>query len=101
MVIPPDTQVADEKSLESIHMAIRSWSFPGKEGIRIRVLVCSNGDEVELFVNGESCGRKPAGSACGYLTLYDVLYRPGLIEVINYRNRLEYSREVMQSDRGY
>jgi beta-galactosidase len=35
------------------------WNWPGKEGQEISVWAYSNCDEVELFLNGESLGRKP------------------------------------------
>ncbi|MHB8635223.1 MAG: beta-galactosidase GalA [Fimbriimonadaceae bacterium] len=34
------------------------WNWPGKEGQPINVWVFSNGDSVELFLNGKSLGRK-------------------------------------------
>ena len=34
------------------------WTHPGKEGVKIPVVVYSNGKEVELFLNGKSLGVK-------------------------------------------
>lgn len=64
------------------------------------VLVFSNADEVELLVNGVSYGRKAVGMKNNYVVEYEVLYQPGIIEAINYRNRMEYSRQVIQTDLG-
>lgn len=99
LVIPPNSS-HDENIVnrELLDLGISTWNFPGSEEIRVRVIICSNADEVELLVNGESYGRKDAGVRSDFLTLYEVVYLPGLIEVINYRNRMEFSREVLVSD---
>lgn len=34
------------------------WNWSGKEGLPIRVMSCTNCDEVELLLNGISLGRK-------------------------------------------
>jgi beta-galactosidase len=34
------------------------WNWPGKEGVEIEVRALSNCEEVELFLNGQSLGRK-------------------------------------------
>ena len=49
-------------------------------------------DEVELYVNGESMGRKPAGAAVKNKTSFEVTYQPGTVEVIGYRNGQETER---------
>ena len=41
-----------------VHM-LPHWTWPGKEGVEIPVVVYTNGDEAELFFNGKSLGRKP------------------------------------------
>ena len=38
------------------------WTWPGHEGQAIPVMVYTNGEEAELFVNGRSIGRKRRGS---------------------------------------
>ncbi|HEV2453683.1 MAG TPA: beta-galactosidase GalA [Verrucomicrobiae bacterium] len=41
-----------------VHVLPASWNWPGKEGQNIRVLAFSNAKQVELFLNGQSLGRK-------------------------------------------
>jgi beta-galactosidase len=62
------------------------WNWPGREGRPIRVWVHSNCDEVELFLNGKSLGRKsmPRG---GHLE-WQVNYAPGVLLVRGYKNGL-------------
>ncbi|MFI3326218.1 MAG: glycoside hydrolase family 2 TIM barrel-domain containing protein [Clostridia bacterium] len=60
------------------------WSLQGHEGEKLTLYTYSNGDQVELVVNGKSLGIKdyhkyePAS--------WDVVYEPGYIEAIAYRN---------------
>lgn len=66
-----------------------SWTFPGCEGKPVVVEVYAPGDEVELFANGVSLGRKPAGEAAGFRTLFDTVYEPGILRAVAYENGAE------------
>ena len=55
------------------------WNFAGREGEPIRVSVYTNQPQAELFLDGESLGKRdiePAGHA-----EWQVTYRPGRLEV--------------------
>jgi beta-galactosidase len=54
------------------------WNWPGKEGQEIPVWVHSNCDEVELFLNGKSLGKKKM-ERNGHLE-WSVPYAPGKLE---------------------
>ncbi len=98
-VIPPEIMLTDGSMINNLFpQSVNKWNFPGKDGMRTSVIVFANGDEVELLVNGESYGRKAAGLASDFYAVFDVVYQSGLIEAINYRNKMEFSREVLQSD---
>jgi len=53
------------------------WNWPGREGTEIPVEVVGNCDEVELFLNGASLGRKPMPRN-GSLA-WKVTYQPGIL----------------------
>ena len=61
------------------------WNWEGHEGEEIDVRCFSNCDEVELFVNGRSHGRKTVvrNSHVAWI----VRYEPGAIEAIGYRGK--------------
>lgn len=60
------------------------WNWKGYEGKEIQIDVYSNCDEVELWVNGKTQGRKEHKT--GYITSYIVSYVPGKVEVAGYKN---------------
>ena len=65
---------------------VASWTWNGMEGNPASVDVYSDAEEVELFLNGRSLGRKPAGEANGFTASYEIGYEPGTLEAVNYRN---------------
>ncbi len=62
----------------------RSWSWPGAEGWKTHIDVYSANDEVELFINGRSLGRKPAGKAARNIASFEADYTPGVLRAVAY-----------------
>lgn len=77
------------------------WNWPGHEGQNIPVMAYSNGDEVELFLNGQSLGKKkrfsqefeiPVGENVSpgrkfitkYRLVWQVPYEPGTLKAVAY-----------------
>ena len=56
------------------------WNWPGQEGKPIKVLVITNGDAAELFLNGASLGEKPIDRIEG--GEWQVPYAPGKLEAV-------------------
>lgn len=73
------------------------WSFPEFEGEPTRVDVYSDADEVELFINGVSQGKKTAGAAVKLTTSFDVIYSAGIIEAVAYKDGMESAREILKT----
>lgn len=63
---------------------IASWTWRRYEGKPAKVDVYSASAEVELFLNGVSQGRKPAGEENGYTASYEIQYQPGEIRAVGY-----------------
>ena len=74
-----------------------NWSYQGWEGKPVKLVVYSNADEVEVFVNGQSLGRKhvnrerPMPNA----TCFETLYVPGKAEAVSYVGGTEVSRDTL------
>jgi Beta-galactosidase/beta-glucuronidase len=74
---------------------LASWTWTGYEGETASVDVYANADEAELFLNGESLGRKLIGGV--YVVTYEVPYHPGKLEAVSYLNGVEAGRTVLQT----
>lgn len=64
---------------------ISSWTWNGWEGKEAAVDVYSSADEVELFLNGTSLGRKPSGKKHHFTAEYKVPYEGGELCAVAYR----------------
>lgn len=70
------------------------WTHPYMaEGTEIPVWVYTSGDEVELFFNGESLGRKTKGTKWNEIQCsWNVPYHSGELEAVAYRDGKEIAR---------
>jgi beta-galactosidase len=73
------------------------WTWPERVGQVTPVHVYTSGDEAELFLNGQSLGRKKLGSLEYRLRWDDVKYQPGELRVIAYRNGAKWAEDVMRT----
>jgi len=85
-----------------VHVVPANWNWQGKEGQNIPVMCYSNGEEIELFLNGKSLGRKkrfsepvevPVGPNISpdrrfltkYRLMWQVPYAPGTLRAVAYQ----------------
>jgi beta-galactosidase len=80
---------------ENILHILPHWNWKGKEGQERDVWVYSNCDEVELFVNRKSLGKKQM-QANSHLE-WKVKYEPGTVEAIGYRNGKKVMTDVVKT----
>ena len=90
------------------------WNWKGNEGQNIPVMCYSNGDEVELFVNGKSLGRKkrfaelvelPVGPNVSserkfqskYRFVWQVPFEPGVLKAVAYQNGKSVASEEVRT----
>ena len=98
IAVQPPEYYGEEKHIgqwtwtDSIH----SWNWSGHEGKAVIVEVFSNGEEVELFVNGTSAGRKIVGEKDAFVAEFDVNYEPGEIKAVSYKGEVE-TTHVLQT----
>lgn len=76
---------------------IASWTWKGYEGKPAIVNVYSNAEEVELFQNGKSLGRKQVNEENGYFASYETVYESGVLEAVSYQNGEENGRDRLQT----
>jgi beta-galactosidase len=73
------------------------WNWAERIGKITPVHVYTSGDEAELFLNDKSLGRKKKG-AFEYRIRWDsVIYQPGVLKVIAYKNGKKWAEDVMKT----
>ncbi|HSC53137.1 MAG TPA: beta-galactosidase GalB [Phnomibacter sp.] len=73
------------------------WNWPDRVGKITPVHVFTSGDEAELFLNGKSLGKKKKGQYEYRLRWDDVVYEPGVLKVVAYKNGKTWSTDEVRS----
>jgi len=73
------------------------WNWPERVGMVTPVHLYTSGDEAELFLNGESLGRKRREAYEYRLRWDDVVYAPGELKAVAYRNGRKWAEATMQT----
>jgi beta-galactosidase len=60
------------------------WNWQGLEHKPLEVNVYSSCEEVELFLNGRSLGKKPTNRATAYTAVWSVPYEAGVLKAVGY-----------------
>lgn len=83
--------------LPMVHI-LPHWNWPERLGMKVPVHVYTSGDEAELFVNGKSMGRKKKTPGRDFRLIWeDVVYEPGILEVIAYKDGNEWAKGEMRT----
>jgi beta-galactosidase len=73
------------------------WNWPERIGKITPVHVFTSGDEAELFLNGNSLGRKKKGEFEYRLRWDDVIYEPGELKVVAYKNGEKWVENIVKT----
>ncbi|MBO6082375.1 MAG: DUF4982 domain-containing protein [Bacteroidales bacterium] len=73
------------------------WNWPDRVGQVTPVHVYTSGDSAELFINGKSQGLKRKGDREYRLRWDDVIYEPGTVEVVAYKDGREWARDKVET----
>ncbi|HYL99617.1 MAG TPA: DUF4982 domain-containing protein [Blastocatellia bacterium] len=73
------------------------WTWPERIGQVTPVHVYTSGDEAELFLNGKSLGRKKKGPFEYRLRWDDVVYEPGELRVVAYKNGKKWATDSVKT----
>jgi beta-galactosidase len=73
------------------------WTWPERVGEVTPVHVYTSGDEAELFLNGQSLGRKKRGPFEYRFRWNDVVYAPGELKVVTYKNGAAWAEDVVRT----
>lgn len=73
------------------------WNWAERVGQITPVHVYTSGDEAELFLNGKSLGRKKKGEFQYRLRWDDVVYSPGELKVVAYKNGKVWAEDTVKT----
>ncbi len=73
------------------------WNWPERVGQITPVHVYTSGDEAELFLNGQSLGRRKKGEFEYRLRWDNVIYDPGELRVVAYKNGAKWASETVKT----
>jgi beta-galactosidase len=73
------------------------WNWPDRAGQVTPVHVYTSGDEAELFLNGQSQGRKKKGEFEYRIRFDDVVYQPGELHVVAYKGGQKWAEDTVKT----
>jgi beta-galactosidase len=73
------------------------WNWPDRVGMVTPVHIFTSGDEAELFLNGQSLGKKKKGQYEYRLRWDDVIYTPGELKVVVYRKGEQWTENTVKT----
>jgi beta-galactosidase len=73
------------------------WNWPERVGQVTPVFVYTSGDSAELFLNGKSLGMKKKEKFQYRLRWDDVVYQPGELKVVAYKNGKKWAEDSVQT----
>jgi beta-galactosidase len=85
-MVNPDHQDWSKWNWEDV---VADWTWPGYENTPMDIEVYSNCNEVELFLDDKSLGKKPNSRKTEFITRWTVPYQPGVLRAVGYENQEE------------
>ncbi|HEX7583280.1 MAG TPA: DUF4982 domain-containing protein, partial [Prolixibacteraceae bacterium] len=82
--------------LPMVHL-LPHWTWPERVGKITPVHVFTSGDEAELFLNGKSLGKKKKGEYEYRLRWDDVVYEPGELKVVAWKNDKKWAEDLVKT----
>jgi beta-galactosidase len=73
------------------------WNWPERVGEVTPLHIFTSGDEAELFLNGKSLGRKKKGEFEYRLRWDDVIYEPGEVKAVAYKNGEIWAENIVKT----
>ncbi|OIP81577.1 MAG: glycoside hydrolase [Porphyromonadaceae bacterium CG2_30_38_12] len=67
--------------------AVADWNWNGYEGKPLEVSVYSSCDQVELFLNGKSLGKKPTNRSTKFTAIFTVPYQAGVLKAVGFAGK--------------
>lgn len=82
--------------LPMVHI-LPHWNWPDRVGQITPIHIFTSGDEVELFLNGRSLGKKKKAAYEYRLRWDEVKYEAGTVKAVAYKNGKKWAEETIQT----
>jgi beta-galactosidase len=92
--VNPKTKVV---SMWSWPDEVANWNWSGFEGQTLEINVYSSCDEVELFLNDKSLGRKRTSRETRFTATWNVEYHPGVLKAVGYKGTSQIASGELRS----
>ncbi|HYK47358.1 MAG TPA: glycoside hydrolase family 2 TIM barrel-domain containing protein [Parafilimonas sp.] len=76
---------------------VADWNWPGHEDSSFEVNVYSSCDEVELFLNGTSLGKKSTNRSTEFMAVYNVRYAAGELKAVGHSSGKQVNESVLKT----
>ncbi|MEP6467293.1 MAG: glycoside hydrolase family 2 TIM barrel-domain containing protein [Parafilimonas sp.] len=87
----------EEWSIWNWDDVVADWNWKGFEDSTLEVNVYSSCDEVELFLNGKSLGKKPTNRSTKFMAVYNVPYKAGELKAVGYRKDEKVNESILKT----
>jgi beta-galactosidase len=77
--------------------ALNDWNWKGMEGKIMDVNIYSSCEEVELFLNGKSLGKKITDRSAKYLAVWQVPFEAGTIKAVGFSGKKQVTSSELHS----
>ena len=77
--------------------AVGDWNWNGLEGKTLEVSVYSSCEQVELFLNGKSLGKKPTSRLTEFIATWQVTYQPGTLRAVGFNGKKQVKATELRS----
>lgn len=76
---------------------VSNWTWKGDEDSVFEVNIYSSCDEVELFLNNKSLGKKPTNRSTKFMAVYNVPYTAGELKAVGYDNGKKVNTAILKT----
>lgn len=76
---------------------VANWNWKGYEDSIFEVNIYSSCDEVELFLNNKSLGKKPTNRSTKFMAVFNVSYAAGELKAVGYNNGKKVNTAILKT----
>ena len=77
--------------------AVADWNWKGSENQPLKVSAYSSCDEVELFLNNKSMGKKKTNRSTEFIATWDIPYQAGELKAIGFKGKKQVNLAVLST----